>query len=185
MRLCLLLLFEFFVLERPFRTQNDKSANRAACILSLEHFSPSWKSRYWTPCHILYNTSNEPIHIPGRCIFYEILYHTNYSIISDEQGKTVKALTTGNKIRTITRADFNIFIVKLWKKKDASLYYKKSNMNIYAGKVMFLGVYIIFLILAQNIDCGYLLELPQVNFWQDPRCTHSYWHCNMITSLTS
>ena len=31
----------------------------------------------------------------------------------------------------------------------------------YIVKLGFKGVYIIFLISAQNIDCGYLLELPQ------------------------
>ena len=33
--------------------------------------------------------------------------------------------------------------------------------QFYIVKLGFTGVYIIFLISAQNIDCGYLLELPQ------------------------
>ena len=33
--------------------------------------------------------------------------------------------------------------------------------HFYIVKLGFTGVYIIFLISAQNIDCGYLLELPQ------------------------
>ena len=32
--------------------------------------------------------------------------------------------------------------------------------QFYIVKLRFTGVYIIFLISAQNIDCGYLLELP-------------------------
>ena len=32
---------------------------------------------------------------------------------------------------------------------------------LYIVKLGFTGVYIIFLISAQNIDCGYWLELPQ------------------------
>ena len=32
--------------------------------------------------------------------------------------------------------------------------------HFYIVKLGFTGVYIIFLISAQNIDCGYLLELP-------------------------
>ena len=33
--------------------------------------------------------------------------------------------------------------------------------HFYIVKLGFTGVYIIFLISAQNIDCGYLLELPR------------------------
>ena len=33
--------------------------------------------------------------------------------------------------------------------------------HFYIVKLGFTGVYTIFLISAQNIDCGYLLELPQ------------------------
>ena len=33
--------------------------------------------------------------------------------------------------------------------------------HFYIVKLGFIGVYITFLISAQNIDCGYLLELPQ------------------------
>ena len=33
--------------------------------------------------------------------------------------------------------------------------------HFYIAKLGFTGVYIIFLISAQNIDCGYLLEPPQ------------------------
>ena len=33
--------------------------------------------------------------------------------------------------------------------------------QFYVVKLGFAGVYIIFLILLKNIDCGYLLELPQ------------------------
>ena len=33
--------------------------------------------------------------------------------------------------------------------------------HFYIVKLGFTGVYIIFLIYAQNIDCGYSLELPQ------------------------
>ena len=32
--------------------------------------------------------------------------------------------------------------------------------HFYIVKLAFTGVYIIFLIFAQNIDCGYSLELP-------------------------
>ena len=35
------------------------------------------------------------------------------------------------------------------------------NPHIYTVKLGFTGVYIIFLISAQNIDCGYSLELPR------------------------
>ena len=35
------------------------------------------------------------------------------------------------------------------------------NPTFYIVKVGFTGVYIIFLISVQNIDCGYSLELPQ------------------------
>ena len=34
-------------------------------------------------------------------------------------------------------------------------------LHFYIVKLGFTGVYIIFLISAQNIDCGYLLELPR------------------------
>ena len=34
------------------------------------------------------------------------------------------------------------------------------NPHFYIVKLGFTGVYIIFLISAQNIDCGYSLELP-------------------------
>ena len=35
--------------------------------------------------------------------------------------------------------------------------------HFYIVKLGFTGVYIIFLIFAQNIDCGYSLELPQIS----------------------
>ena len=54
---------------------------------------------------------------------------------------------------------------KVYKKPDITktcLYnFDPRKPYFYIVKLGFTGVYIIFLISVQNIDCGYLLELPQ------------------------
>ena len=64
--------------------------------------------------------------------------------------------------------DFPITIINLiiWTKRHVItktyLYnYDPLKPNFYRVKLGFTGVYIIFLISAQIIDCGYSLELPQ------------------------
>ena len=47
-------------------------------------------------------------------------------------------------------------------RKHAYIILTHLNPHFYIVKLGFIGVYIIFLISAQNIDCGYSLEPP----WQ-------------------
>ena len=57
------------------------------------------------------------------------------------------------------RVNFSIFV--LWYITKTYLYnFDPLKPHFYIVKLGFTGVYIIFLISAQNIDCGYLLEPP-------------------------
>ena len=50
---------------------------------------------------------------------------------------------------------------KISSRKHAYIILTPLKPNFYLVKLEFTGVYIIFLISAQNIDCGYSLELPR------------------------
>ena len=55
-----------------------------------------------------------------------------------------------------------IYINTFWLIRETYLYnFDPLKPHFYVIKLEFTGVYIIFFISAQNIDCGYSLELPQ------------------------
>ena len=60
------------------------------------------------------------------------------------------------------RTDLSLFIKKLSKIITKTCLYNIDPLkpHFYIVKLGFTGVYIIFLILLKNIDCGYSLELP-------------------------
>ena len=62
---------------------------------------------------------------------------------------------------SLLKFPFKVFCNKAEHHENMPIYFDPLKPHFYIEKLGFTGVYIIFLISAQNIDCGYSLEPPR------------------------
>ena len=95
-------------------------------------------------------------------LIFAICFHPHYTPIPYEKGHTLKQINSLQRGAHLFLLELLLFLEGRQNITETYLYnFDPLKPHFYIVKLGFTGVYIIFLISAQNIDCGYSLEPPR------------------------